>query len=514
MQHLPAPSTVKEIGRVGLPGILAFSRNDPLVVPINSYVKTLRIRIPDKGILNLRSLKLRTLGDALPPFKATMSSIHPDASQDPASLLTGTAAIHTQDEVMPWWQVQFETPVYIFDAIASNREGKWGARAYSIQFDWTDDSGTSWAFDNLGVAALQQRVQIISTQLGSLCSEILDRGGLASPQRERLGLFWVAAQKHLRQVRDAIQGVGVDLSALDQSRTHLLNELWEIGQTCDASQLQTIGDLFRACEAFLWNGLEPHPVSGSELDVAASILGLEFKEKGSVALARLFDVERLLGTEERVTRFEHGVQDTVQRLGGDISLFPIQLKAHGLHGSHLRKHEAKFVDAVRDVVGQLSATARPGAICYGTLLGVIREGRLLTHDDDVDVVFLANSTSEAALTEELDAIIAQLRETGTQASLEPGFLFLKIQARNGLFVDAFPVIRSTATTVRMYMEKLTIRDVPAGLVLPFKPMSFYDQDIAGPADPEGFLANRYGATWRTPDRFYGLPWNIERKPPA
>jgi hypothetical protein len=55
---------------------------------------------------------------------------------------------------------------------------------------------------------------------------------------------------------------------------------------------------------------------------------------------------------------------------------------------------------------------------------------------------------------------------------------------------------------------MQLREVPTEMVLPSAPVAFLGHEMLAPADPEGFLTERYGETWSTPDPFYDWPWAL------
>jgi phosphorylcholine metabolism protein LicD len=183
------------------------------------------------------------------------------------------------------------------------------------------------------------------------------------------------------------------------------------------------------------------------------------------------------------------------------------VRPHGILGSALVRDEMLYVRSVREVIGILGEHGYHAALCQGTLLGAVREQRLLPHDDDVDTMFLANSTSEQELAVELDDLIKTLASKNIRAERVENLLFLKIVApQAGKPVDAFPAYLANAHSRRIYMQDLKWRDVPREIVEPLGEISFYGESAPTPARAEEFLALRFGADWRIPNRFSRLSW--------
>lgn len=76
-----------------------------------------------------------------------------------------------------------------------------------------------------------------------------------------------------------------------------------------------------------------------------------------------------------------------------------------------------------------------------------------------------------------------------------------------MHIDLFPLLVA-GEMVTLHMEKMKLRPIPTSLVLPAAAISFKGAALLAPADPEGFLAERYGPTWGTPNPFYDWPWKL------
>jgi len=124
----------------------------------------------------------------------------------------------------------------------------------------------------------------------------------------------------------------------------------------------------------------------------------------------------------------------------------------------------------------------------------------------VDILIRTQGRTEAEVAAELARIAAAFQKRGVRAERARG-LFLKLHTpQAGKPVDLFPAFETAPRTLRLHMQRLKLRDIPAELVLPFSPLIFYGEPIPAPARPETFLEARYGPGWRTPDRTEGTLW--------
>ena len=136
-------------------------------------------------------------------------------------------------------------------------------------------------------------------------------------------------------------------------------------------------------------------------------------------------------------------------------------------------------------VNELFETADiPYWICGGTLIGAIRHGGLIPHDDDVDI---------ECFERDLGAIAAIPTEppfyTGFQMSTATweGHAVAKLDFFRGEFsVDVFPRPDDLAQE-----QHFGSRDE----VFPLKRYQFHNIELCGPGQPEAYLNRCYGSDW-------------------
>jgi hypothetical protein len=435
----------------------------------------------------------------LPPCRATLSSSRePDA--DPTSLLAGRS-VHTLKERLPCWQVRFDAPVAVRRLLVRNRSDMWAVRSYGLCAEWERDDGATLGFDNLAASLLRVRLDALLERLHAGSAGNGDGAG------DRLALIGALAGLCGRVASAIDTGLGSP-EALNECRAAVLARAATTIEHGSRQVLLGLIPLARVLDALIWRGPdEAGARAADQTVVAAFVLAAALMEQEMVDLRQVTELQRLIPAAADVVRFEALVGDFVQRMEAEPSAFPVRLLPHGLRRSDWALSEQIYVAALREVLDLLAGLGYPGAIGYGTLLGAVREGRLIAHDDDVDMMVAMRARDERELDGELDTLVKRLRALGVRATITAGFQFLKVTApRAGRPVDVFPVIGAGADSVRLYLRNMRFHDMPRAAILPFATVPFYGQPIEAPRAPEVFLERHFGADWRVPNRFSRLHW--------
>ena len=135
-------------------------------------------------------------------------------------------------------------------------------------------------------------------------------------------------------------------------------------------------------------------------------------------------------------------------------------------------------------------------ICYGTLLGCIRDGDFIAHDDDVDVCFLSDATNTEDAAEDFAHVVRALRARGERVRW-PGSAHFHWN-RLDVFIAWFE-------EGKLYMYNAG-GECARDAVLPLRSRTFLGHRVLVPRRSEMVLQLIYGSGWRTPDPMF--QWRV------
>lgn len=168
------------------------------------------------------------------------------------------------------------------------------------------------------------------------------------------------------------------------------------------------------------------------------------------------------------------------------------------------------IPIIKNVQKILSETGDVFFFDMGTLLGIVREGRLLKHDIDIDLAVVVNDEEDKLKIKELFAangIIEKYRYTVDGI----GIVEQSFSCRNVKF-DINYYYRESENDVCYLIYNDPSKEYPENmldvvkLVCPHiektQTIAFQGIQINAPENPEQYLATRYGENWRIPDKKY------------
>ncbi len=140
-------------------------------------------------------------------------------------------------------------------------------------------------------------------------------------------------------------------------------------------------------------------------------------------------------------------------------------------------------------------TGRDLFVAYGTLLGLVRDGDLIAHDDDVDAMFMLEADNAYDAGQEFAKIADSLKNAGQNIlNTFPGGNFHWAMP-NGINLDVFGYW-CDGQEISGYMFSFAGNEND---VFPAKRENLCGVEVLVPSNPEKFLQGVYGDGWSVPD---------------
>lgn len=185
------------------------------------------------------------------------------------------------------------------------------------------------------------------------------------------------------------------------------------------------------------------------------------------------------------------------------------------HHKLIGKVATQAVEAIHDIAAALDSAACDYCLEGGTLLGVVREGRLLPWDDDVDLTVLSeNQPRLLTAVKRLNKFKYRVRYRKNfinESPLVSGEIRLVRVTRRKLFfwkgdvrVDIFlkSVDRYSAYWTVGHPRSFVKKSVPKKYYQQLTSIAFEGQSVSIPQDYDEYLTLRYG-DWKVPV----MEWN-------
>lgn len=184
---------------------------------------------------------------------------------------------------------------------------------------------------------------------------------------------------------------------------------------------------------------------------------------------------------------------------------PNALGRHGYYPS-FRKIDLNAVEQELSVLfEELASLGVQSFANSGTLLGYIRDGRPIPHDDDFDIGVLVNGKDEDSVAEDWKIF---RRALGEQLPIVNKGPFVGVMLSSGVQVDIFP---AWVLDGRVYVYPYCYGEIGEEAVLPLGRLTAGKVQLPVPADPESVLAVNYGPTWRLPDSSWRFDYDISKR---
>jgi hypothetical protein len=230
------------------------------------------------------------------------------------------------------------------------------------------------------------------------------------------------------------------------------------------------------------------------------------------ALARFLDGRTTVRLVDHVHGHDVGRADAVLGSGeGRIEVVDQQGRPLGLDKSLVLsrlfdsrdpEQVAPLLDSIEQVLGELRACGIEAFLAYGSLLGAVREGGLIGHDNDADLGYVSRFEHPAEAVAESFRLQRALVERGLPVTRYSGMgIRVDVSEPDG-GTRGLDVFGGFMMDGSLYLMGEVGAPFEREWVWPLGEVSFEGRTLPGPAQPERLLEAMYGPTWRTPDPAY------------
>ncbi|PUA81987.1 hypothetical protein C7S10_08080 [Nocardioides currus] len=158
-----------------------------------------------------------------------------------------------------------------------------------------------------------------------------------------------------------------------------------------------------------------------------------------------------------------------------------------------------LLDALDTVLGLLRAEGLEAFPAYGTLLGAVREGTFLGHDNDADVGYVSRHTHPIDVIRESHRVQRAVERQGYATSRHSGGAFkIDVPDADGS-VRGLDVFGGFFTEGHLALLGEIWAPYEREWIFPLGTVTLDGREFPAPADPERLLAVTYGPGWRVPD---------------
>jgi len=194
------------------------------------------------------------------------------------------------------------------------------------------------------------------------------------------------------------------------------------------------------------------------------------------------------------------------------------LTSHGVFKTIYGQFTSDYLPVIIDVFNEFSEKLSKGFgidsfITSGTLLGLVREGAFIPHDDDFDLAYVSRESFLPNVLLERKDLLKFIRSLPDFKAVECTGAHFHVYF-NGRGAQPFRFDLFTAWVDKDgYFNEYPLRPeiLAATEVLPLAKASFYEGEVAIPRNAEAFLELNYGSDWRIPNPLFHFPWGLTAK---
>lgn len=164
-----------------------------------------------------------------------------------------------------------------------------------------------------------------------------------------------------------------------------------------------------------------------------------------------------------------------------------------------REHVEPLMAAIEAVLAALRDGGVQPFLAYGTLLGAVRDGRLIGHDSDADLGYLSRRDHPADVIRESFALERHLLGLGLRVWRYSGAAFQVVVTESDGSRRGLDVFAGFHRQRHLHLMGEVREPFRPEWLLPLGEVTLEGHRFPAPADTDRFLTATYGPAWRVPD---------------
>lgn len=454
----------------GYIGSLAINQ---LEIPINGELDEVDLEIRGRlpSYLNLSSIEFYDINGAIMEPKKYIkdaflsTTLKSDVRVDVKDVLFKKVMIHSGLEGTPSLVIKLKSPTFISKIAIKNRAGVYGARTRNLVVTaWNGSTQTS-RYINSGEG---KSVEMLMN-LASLVNVTLE------DKYESDNAIRVKALLLQKALADAVAN---SVITLDLKQSYALLPVHDLNPV----------------------------VNNKTLCFIAAVIASTLKRDKKFQTAHLWDFQQILTNPGRINYASKIARKIVKNeLGENVELV---VGKHNIGTSTLLEKKAEYLEVMEIVINQMNEWKMSAVLCYGTLLGAVRDKGFIAHDDDVDMLYFDKSVGLDEMRRNREKVIERFKSFGYKV-WDSGTNFHVTPKGHSVGIDLFPCF-SNGTNTSVMMTNLVFEGVPDDLLLPPSQIDLFGKNFPAPAKPKKWLELKYGKGWVKIDPYYEWPWPLSR----